>query len=117
MNRVIAKMMLLMTAVTTRLKIPVIATFSCGWFPKSVRHRSQCRRVFPVITSPWIRPRRPERALRAEKYPPERVFRKKKNAAITYSRLATTIGRAGLTAVFGMVTGVSLHVYSPRLQL
>ena len=36
------------------------------------------------------------------------------NAAITYSRLATTIGRAGLTSVFGMVTGVSPHVSSPR---
>ena len=34
--------------------------------------------------------------------------------AITYSRLATTIGRAGLTTVFGMVTGVSLHALSPQ---
>ena len=39
-----------------------------------------------------------------------------KNAAITYSRLATTIGRAGLTTVFGMVTGVTLHVLSPHRQ-
>ena len=36
-----------------------------------------------------------------------------KNAAITYSRLATTIGRTVLTAVFGMGTGVALHVMSP----
>ena len=40
-----------------------------------------------------------------------------KIAAITYSRLATTIGRAGLTAVFGMGTGVSLHVTSPQPKL
>lgn len=33
-----------------------------------------------------------------------------KSAAITYSRLATTIGRTGLTAVFGMETGVSPYV-------
>lgn len=37
-----------------------------------------------------------------------------KSAAMTYSRLATTIGRAGLTTVFGMVTGVTLHVLSPQ---
>ena len=37
-----------------------------------------------------------------------------KNAAITYSRLSTTIGRVGLTTVFGMVTGVSPHVCSPQ---
>ena len=37
-----------------------------------------------------------------------------KSAAITYSRLATTIGRADFTTVFGMGTGVSLHVMSPQ---
>ncbi len=37
-----------------------------------------------------------------------------KNAAITYSRLTTTIGRVGLTSVFGMVTGVAPHVLSPH---
>ena len=33
---------------------------------------------------------------------------------MTYSRLATTIGRTGLTSVFGMVTGVSPRVLSPH---
>ena len=42
------------------------------------------------------------------------TFGEKNNAAITYSRLATTIGRADFTSVFGMVTGVSPHVSSPR---
>ena len=50
------------------------------------------------------------------KIPAEAGILHKINAAITYSRLATTIGRAGLTAVFGMVTGVSLHVSSPRCE-
>lgn len=41
----------------------------------------------------------------------------RKSAAITYSRLTTTIGRAGLTTVFGMVTGVTLHVLSPQGEI
>lgn len=48
----------------------------------------------------------------AKNYPPKRV---KINAAITYSRLSTTIGRVDFTTVFGMVTGVSPHVWSPRI--
>lgn len=37
-----------------------------------------------------------------------------KSAAITYSRIATTIGRTVFTIVFGMVTRVSLYVWSPQ---
>ena len=49
------------------------------------------------------------------KIPAEAGIFGEKNAAITYSRLTTTIGRADFTSVFGMVTGVSPHVTSPRM--
>lgn len=62
-------------------------------------------------TAPITEPRR--QAKGARKGPPKRALQTK-NAAITYSRLSTTIGRVGLTAVFGMETGVSPHVLSPR---
>ncbi len=82
--------------------------------------------VFPCCTlrghgqadaCPWRPPRagagpspvRPS----ARKHPPKSGYFQE-NAAITYSRLATTIGRTGLTTVFGMGTGVAPHVMSPR---